>query len=57
MNPLNLPPATVYRMLHAYLLGNIAHIDMDFNLQNYESWTFRLEKMLALFEKNGPLGR
>jgi hypothetical protein len=60
MNPLDLPAPTIYRLLHAYLLGNLVFIDIDFNLQNqinFGSWTFRLEKMLSLFEKDGPLER
>lgn len=60
MSPLHLPPGVVYRLLHPYLHGNLAIIDMDFNLRTEdddENWSFRVNKMLSLFAEGGPLER
>jgi hypothetical protein len=50
----DVPSVIAYHHIQPWLMGNLIHVDFDFNLERMEDVTVRLNTMLDRFE-NGDL--
>ena len=47
----DIPSVIAYHHIHPWLLGNLVHVDLDFDFGKVDDFTARLNMMLDRFEK------